>query len=445
MEDRIVPVTEELPTVPPLVPDASAAGSNEEELEMNAGGVSAMMLPSQTYRAPHGYHADEAKRFYVTNDSLESLYARKGGRCPFHRSCKQKRAKYPCLHELVQHLRKYHGKKGKFSAEELEQLPKVDVVMRKKGFWVSKEHANFCGIKREHRLLKKHSAVLTYERCKDCKSPDSPLPPAFVPIETSECIDVPDDLQFEGILPPPGFEHWLLKKDEPKKSPIPSRAPNAAPIEMENPPISHKPSLKRFSVNFGDEVEVIDDLDGQALDEIAVRNILDDKLVVKSGMVYSTYMGALAYQRLRNRVPSEMNALDVSLVRDDLQELENKAWLGLNVMQVFMKHINSASPHVQCFDPILFNLLRRESRLKEKTNYLVSNLRRHTKRLGRYFDTHDALLVPIVDEEHWHLIIIDLKGGKIDYYDPLHNFSRADKHRKLVTFFVSDDFRRRAA
>lgn len=154
-------------------------------------------------------------------------------------------------------------------------------------------------------------------------------------------------------------------------------------------------------------------------------------------------MGALALARLRHKVPSEMTALDVTLVREDLQELEDGAWFGVNIMQVFMKFINQNFLNVRCFDPFLFDILVKEEKNVGEGDE-PSNLRRHTTRLGRYWETHDFLIVPIVDGGHWHLLVVDLRGGKIDYFDSKRFFTRAEEHRRLLSEFFAADFERRA-
>lgn len=119
--------------------------------------------------------------------------------------------------------------------------------------------------------------------------------------------------------------------------------------------------------------------------------------------------------------------------------------LSDNTIAVFMRQINILYLRAYCLEPMFVGNLRAEAnRDNAGTQHEPKNTRRLTHHLGRCFEKYDLLFVPICDHENWTLLTVDIKAGKVEYFEPSHLFSKARDHEELLCAYIKDDFDRRA-
>lgn len=178
--------------------------------------------------------------------------------------------------------------------------------------------------------------------------------------------------------------------------------------------------------------------------EIGVQNILDFSMTSAMGHNYRKYMLAASVKDYHYKISSYAVLRSTRLEREDIRQLEDTAWLSEPIINAFMNGTTAKFRHCCGFNAFLMVMLMVEER---RTNGIPADqppsVKNHIKNLGKCWERHDMLFIPVIHEFHWTLIVLDLKVGRILYYDPEQRYADWDMHINKATAFFRVDLAKR--
>ncbi|NXY51393.1 SENP2 protease, partial [Ceuthmochares aereus] len=131
------------------------------------------------------------------------------------------------------------------------------------------------------------------------------------------------------------------------------------------------------------------------------------------------------------------SAFGINITREDICTLKNGCWLNSDVVHFYMNLLRERSmkqgyPAVHAFDPFFYNMLITSD---------YAELEDWTTGIDLF--KKDIILVPLILEEHWTLVVIDMRKKTIKYFDSVAEGGRQDICKTLLKYLQEESREKR--